>query len=175
MYVLVNLMGMPEDLACLRPKSPPHRHGKLTACRLLQGHFQIVLSNEHCPLFQKDLSWFQRMMYCSGVWAYIVGATTTPMFIIIPLVRSRRHLRPMTVVWDGFASQVLVVLQPKAHVVVALCVSARWVPALTSHRCCTHHAVLTAAPMLLLCLSIKLWEGILNIFHRLRSSAVACA
>lgn len=52
----------------------------------LQGHFQIVLNNEHCPLFQKDMSWFQRLMYCSGVWAYIVGAITTPMFIIIPLV-----------------------------------------------------------------------------------------
>lgn len=52
----------------------------------LQGHFQIVLNNDHCPLFQKDLSWFQRLMYCSGVWAYIVGAITTPMFIIIPLV-----------------------------------------------------------------------------------------
>ena len=52
----------------------------------VQGHFQIVLNNDHCPLFQKDLSWFQRLMYCSGVWAYIVGAITTPMFIIIPLV-----------------------------------------------------------------------------------------
>ncbi len=53
----------------------------------VQGHFQIVLNNDHCPLFQKDLSWFQRLMYCSGVWAYVVGAITTPMFIIIPLVR----------------------------------------------------------------------------------------
>ena len=55
-------------------------------CACVQGHFQIVLNNDHCPLFQKDLSWFQRLMYCSGVWAYIVGAITTPMFIIIPLV-----------------------------------------------------------------------------------------
>ena len=54
----------------------------------MQGHFQIVLNNDHCPLFQKDLSWFQRLMYCSGVWAYIVGAITTPMFIVIPLVRT---------------------------------------------------------------------------------------
>ena len=54
--------------------------------RLMQGHFQIVLNNEHCPLFQKDLGWYHRLMYCSGVWAYIVGAVTTPMFIIIPLV-----------------------------------------------------------------------------------------
>lgn len=58
----------------------------LSVCIALQGHFQIVLNNDHCPLFQKDLSWFQRLMYCSGVWAYIVGAITTPMFIIIPLV-----------------------------------------------------------------------------------------
>lgn len=27
-----------------------------------------------------------RLMYCSGVWAYVVGAMTTPTFIIIPLV-----------------------------------------------------------------------------------------
>ena len=52
----------------------------------LQGHFQICLSNEHCPLFQRGLPLFQRLMYCSGVWAYIVGAITTPMFIAIPLV-----------------------------------------------------------------------------------------
>lgn len=66
-----------------------------SACIPLQGHFQIVLNNDHCPLFQKDLSWFQRLMYCSGVWAYIVGAITTPMFIIIPLVSAtgRPHIR----------------------------------------------------------------------------------
>ncbi len=52
----------------------------------LQGHFQICLSNEHCPLFQRGLPLFQRLMYCSGVWAYVVGAITTPMFIAIPLV-----------------------------------------------------------------------------------------
>jgi hypothetical protein len=67
--------------------------------RWCKGHFQIVLSNEHCPLFQKDLSFFQRMMYCSGVWAYIVGATTTPMFIIIPLVTVWAGVFPIVVSW----------------------------------------------------------------------------
>lgn len=67
----------------------------------LQGHFQIVLNNDHCPLFQKDLSWFQRLMYCSGVWAYIVGAITTPMFIIIPLVR------PLQTLWTLISARLL--------------------------------------------------------------------
>ena len=44
----------------------------------VQGHFQIVLSNEHCPLFQTRLSWFQRIMYCSGVWSYVVRASPLP-------------------------------------------------------------------------------------------------
>ena len=64
-----------------------------------QGHFQIVLSNEHCPLFQKDLSWFQRLMYCSGVWSYVVGAITAPMFIAIPLVTIWAGVFPIVVSW----------------------------------------------------------------------------
>lgn len=78
-----------DAINVLSPAIPASRFGHVTdwsACVAVQGHFQIVLNNDHCPLFQKDLSWFQRLMYCSGVWAYIVGAITTPMFIIIPLV-----------------------------------------------------------------------------------------
>ncbi|KAL3150937.1 hypothetical protein ABBQ32_000684 [Trebouxia sp. C0010 RCD-2024] len=67
--------------------------------RWCKGHFQIVLNNEHSPLFQKDLSWFQRLMYCSGVWAYIVGAITTPMFIVIPLVTVWAGVFPIVVSW----------------------------------------------------------------------------
>ncbi len=40
----------------------------------------------HCPLFQSKLSWPMRIMYSSGVWSYIVGAISTPTFIIIPAV-----------------------------------------------------------------------------------------
>ena len=53
----------------------------------LQGHFQIALNRERCPLLQKRLSWGMRILYMSGVWSYIVGLTSTPTFIIIPLVR----------------------------------------------------------------------------------------
>ncbi|KAK9904260.1 hypothetical protein WJX75_007984 [Coccomyxa subellipsoidea] len=67
--------------------------------RWAKGHFQIVLSNEHCPLFQKDLSWFQRLMYCSGVWSYVVGAITAPMFIAIPLVTIWAGVFPIVVSW----------------------------------------------------------------------------
>ncbi len=66
---------------------------------IVQGHFQIVLSNQHCPLFQKDLSWFQRLMYCSGVWSYVVGAITAPMFIAIPLITIWAGVFPIVVSW----------------------------------------------------------------------------
>lgn len=51
-----------------------------------QGHFQIIFNPKRCPLFQRKLSIPMRLMYCSGVWSYCVGAMTTPTFIIIPLV-----------------------------------------------------------------------------------------
>ena len=54
---------------------------------VLQGHFQIALNKERCPLLQKRLSWGMRILYMSGVWSYIVGFTSTPMFVIIPVVR----------------------------------------------------------------------------------------
>ncbi|KAK9842280.1 hypothetical protein WJX81_004432 [Elliptochloris bilobata] len=54
--------------------------------RWCKGHFQILFNFEHCPLFQRRLSIFMRIMYMSGVWAYIVGALSTPTFIIIPIV-----------------------------------------------------------------------------------------
>lgn len=55
---------------------------------LLQGHFQIMFNPKVSPLFQRKLSWPMRFMYCSGVWSYLVGAISTPTFIIIPLVSS---------------------------------------------------------------------------------------
>ena len=53
----------------------------------VQGHFQIILNRQHCPLLQKDLSIPMRIMYASGVWSYVVGAISTPFFIIVPMVR----------------------------------------------------------------------------------------
>ena len=29
----------------------------------LQGHFQVLFDQEHCPIFQNKLSWLQRIMY----------------------------------------------------------------------------------------------------------------
>ena len=52
----------------------------------MQGHFQVFFHNTHCPLFQHGLSWLQRIMYCQGVWSYIVGAISTPTFVCVPLV-----------------------------------------------------------------------------------------
>lgn len=53
---------------------------------LAQGHFQIMFSWQHCPLFQRRLSWAMRILYSSGVWSYIVGAISTPTFIVIPCI-----------------------------------------------------------------------------------------
>ena len=58
-----------------------------------------MFSGEHCPLFQKDLNLFQRLMYCSGVWSYIVGAITTPVFNAIPLVTIWAGVFPIVVSW----------------------------------------------------------------------------
>ena len=62
-----------------------------------QGHFQIMLSRRHCPLFQRGLSFFQRMMYCTGVWSYIVGAVTTPTYILIPILTVWAGIFPIVV------------------------------------------------------------------------------
>ena len=45
-----------------------------------------MFSWQHCPLFQSKLSFPMKIMYSSGVWSYIVGAISTPTFIIIPCI-----------------------------------------------------------------------------------------
>ncbi|KAK9804363.1 hypothetical protein WJX72_009368 [[Myrmecia] bisecta] len=67
--------------------------------RWCKGHFQMVLSREHCPLFQRKLSLGMKILYCSGVWSYIVGAITTPTFILIPLLTIWAGVFPITVSW----------------------------------------------------------------------------
>ncbi|KAK9846433.1 hypothetical protein WJX81_003716 [Elliptochloris bilobata] len=54
--------------------------------RWTKGHFQIIMNLRRCPLFQFRLRPFDRVMYCSGVWSYIVGAVTTFTFLSIPLL-----------------------------------------------------------------------------------------
>lgn len=58
----------------------------LNFAALVQGHFQIMFSKQHCPLNQPRLSFFMKLMFCSGVWSYIVGAVSTPTFIVIPII-----------------------------------------------------------------------------------------
>ena len=65
----------------------------------MQGHFQIVLNSDHCPVFVPGLSAYQKMMYCSGVWAYVVGAITTPFFVVVPLVTIWGGIFPVIVSW----------------------------------------------------------------------------
>lgn len=49
----------------------------------VQGHFQIILSRKYCPLFRPKLDWMSRLLYCSGVWSYIINAITTPIFMAV--------------------------------------------------------------------------------------------
>ena len=59
----------------------------------------MILSNQHCPLFQRELPWWERIMYCTGVWSYLVGAVTTPVFIAVPLVTIWAGIFPIVVSW----------------------------------------------------------------------------
>lgn len=45
-----------------------------------------MFNYQQCPLLQSKLSLWMRILYSSGVWSYIVGAISTPTFIIIPAV-----------------------------------------------------------------------------------------
>ncbi|KAL3155246.1 hypothetical protein ABBQ32_013178 [Trebouxia sp. C0010 RCD-2024] len=67
--------------------------------RWCKGHFQIVLSRRYSPMTIRGLSPFMRIMYCSGVWSYIVGAVTTPLFIIIPLLTIWAGIFPIVISW----------------------------------------------------------------------------
>jgi hypothetical protein len=51
-----------------------------------QGHFQIIMSRKYCPLFRSRLDWLSRMLYCSGVWSYVINAFTTPIFMAVPII-----------------------------------------------------------------------------------------
>ena len=65
----------------------------------LQGHFQIMFSRQHCPLLQRRLSLFMKLLYCSGVWSYVVGALTTPTYILIPVLTVYAGIFPIVVSW----------------------------------------------------------------------------
>ena len=65
--------------------------------RWTKGHFQIIFNPRRNPLFQRGLPLFDRLMYCSGTWCYLIGAITTPFFAAIPLVT----------IWVGFFPVVL--------------------------------------------------------------------
>ncbi|CAL5228455.1 g11593 [Coccomyxa viridis] len=67
--------------------------------RWTKGHFQIMFSRQHCPLLQRRLSLFMRLMYCSGVWSYVVGALTTPTYILIPVLTVYAGIFPIVVSW----------------------------------------------------------------------------
>lgn len=139
-------------------------------CVVSQGHFQVMLSKEHCPLLQRKLSFFMKVrqdgvsnpdpfdcwtemrwrpataampqigcirsnlvpsnsvphhsarvfalsqqlanpsaplwdtavlqvLFCSGVWSYIVASIATPTFIIVPLLTIWFGIFPIVLSW----------------------------------------------------------------------------
>ena len=66
--------------------------------RWCKGHFQIFFG-QHCPLLQKGLSPFMRILYCSGVWNYWVGGLSTPFFMAVPIVTIWSGVFPIVVSW----------------------------------------------------------------------------
>jgi hypothetical protein len=63
----------------------PHFKPGAVQCSL-QGHFQIIMNRKYCPLFRSRLDWLSRMLYCSGVWSYVINAFTTPIFMAVPII-----------------------------------------------------------------------------------------
>ena len=59
----------------------------------------MVLSRKYCPLFHRGLPFGMRILYCSGVWSYVVGALTTPTFMIIPLLTIWAGIFPIVISW----------------------------------------------------------------------------
>lgn len=64
----------------------------------LQGHFQMFFSR-HSPLLQSGLSPFMRLLYCSGVWSYVVNALCTPLFLVIPVIAIWFGVFPIVINW----------------------------------------------------------------------------
>ena len=64
-----------------------------------------MFSSKHCPLLQRRLSLFMKLMYCSGVWSYIVGALTTPTYILIPILTVYAGIFPIVVSWWAAGEQ----------------------------------------------------------------------
>lgn len=87
--------------------------------RWCKGHFQVVFSWQHCPLRVKNLNFFHRLLYCSGVFSYIVGAITTPTFIVIPLLTVWFGIFPIVVSW--WAALGLTVYAIAQHLVLSYC------------------------------------------------------
>ncbi len=89
-FLIVYLHVKPPSAALGRRARRARMRGKRGAYapRIRRGaqHFQIILNLRRCPLFQFRLRPFDRIMYCSGVWSYIVGAVTTFTFLLIPLL-----------------------------------------------------------------------------------------
>ena len=82
----------------------------------MQGHFQIIFSREHCPLLQQRLSWPFRILYVSGVWAYVVASIATPLFILIPPITIWFGVFPIVVNW--WAALGLTVYYTATHAVL---------------------------------------------------------
>lgn len=67
--------------------------------RWCKGHFQVMFSKQHCPLLQRKLGFFMKILFCSGVWSYVVASLATPTFIIVPLLTIWFGIFPIVLSW----------------------------------------------------------------------------
>jgi len=67
--------------------------------RWCKGHFQVMFSKDHCPLLQRKLSFFMKVLFCSGVWSYVVASIATPTFILVPLLTIWFGIFPIVLSW----------------------------------------------------------------------------
>ena len=67
--------------------------------RCAQGHFQIMFSRQYCPLFQRRLSPLMRLLYCSGVWSYVVGRAHRAALHPHPAAHHLAGMFPIVVSW----------------------------------------------------------------------------
>lgn len=67
--------------------------------RWCKGHYQVIFSRQHCPLFQRKLGLMMKVLYCSGVWSYIVASIATPTFILVPLGTIWIGIFPIVLSW----------------------------------------------------------------------------
>lgn len=135
-------------------------------CCGVQGHFQIVLSRRHSPLLIRGLSPFMRILYCSGVWSYVVGAITTPLFIIIPLLTIWAGIFPIVTSW--WAALALTIYYIAQSLVL------NYSKKVSALACCARCALQPGCCAFKVCLTIYYIAQSMMLNYSKKASSLAC-